>query len=117
MNSHCVMSGAALQEHTYDGMVRAADRRPCARRAGNHRLRVVAMTTAFVAGVAINSDGALQGPSDPLRIDIHAPAELRHWVREIGRPADQLKQAVNAVGPLAADVRAFLKRRSLYRLR
>jgi len=75
------------------------------------------MTTTFLSGIAIENDGALQGPTDPLRIDIHAPAELRHWVREIGRPADQLKQAVNAVGPLAVDVRAFLKRRSLYRLR
>ena len=111
------MSGAALQEHRYDGLVRTADRRACARRIGDHRLRAIPLTSAFVAGDAINSDGALQGPSDPLRIDIHAPAELRHWVREIGRPADQLKQAVNAVGPLAADVRAFLKRRSLYRLR
>jgi hypothetical protein len=116
MNSQWVMYGAALQEHVDDDLVRTADRRPCARAARHHRLRIVPMT-AFITGAAINSDGALRGPSDPLRIDIHAPAELRHWVREIGRPADQLKQAVNAVGPLAADVRAFLKRRSLYRLR
>jgi hypothetical protein len=110
------MSGVALQERSH-GLVRAADRRACDRRIRHHRLRVIPMTSALVAGDAIQSDGALQGPADPLRIDIHAPAEMRHWVREIGRPADQLKQAVNAVGPLAADVRAFLKRRSLYRLR
>jgi hypothetical protein len=59
-------------------------------------------------------DGTLSGPADPSRIDIHAPAEMRHWVREIGRPAQQLTHAVGVVGPLVADVRAFLQRRTLY---
>ena len=62
-------------------------------------------------------DGRLQGPADGARIDIHAPAELRHWVREFGRPAIQLIEAVNAVGPLVADVRIHLQKRALYRLR
>jgi hypothetical protein len=62
-------------------------------------------------------DGTLPGPADPSRIDIHAAAEMRHWVREIGRPAQQLRHAVAVVGPLVADVRAFLQRRTLYGLR
>jgi hypothetical protein len=62
-------------------------------------------------------DGSLPGPADPTRIDIHAAAEMRHWVREIGRPAQQLTHAVAVVGPLVADVRAFLQRRTLYGLR
>jgi hypothetical protein len=61
-----------------------------------------------------NNDGRLRGPADPLRIDIHAPAEMRHWSREIGRPAAQLSEAVAAVGPLVSDVRDYLRKNSLY---
>ncbi|MGI8526956.1 MAG: DUF3606 domain-containing protein [Pseudolabrys sp.] len=62
-------------------------------------------------------DGLLRGPADLTRIDVDAAAEMRHWVRELGRPAGQLRDAVSAVGPLVADVRIYLQRRSLYRLR
>ncbi len=72
--------------------------------------------TIFFAGGAAMTDGGLQGPADPACIDVHSAAELRHWVREIGRPATQIKQAVLAVGPRVVDVRAFLQRRGLYRL-
>ena len=61
-----------------------------------------------------SNDGRLRGPADPKRIDIHAPAEMRHWVREIGRPAAKLNEAVNAVGPLLSDVRDYLRKHSLY---
>jgi Protein of unknown function (DUF3606) len=56
----------------------------------------------------------LQGPANPKRIDIHAPAEMRHWVREIGQPATKLHEAINAVGPLVSDVRHYLQNKSLY---
>lgn len=59
-------------------------------------------------------DGRLLGPSDPKRIDIHSPAEMRHWVRELSRPAAKLNEAVKAVGPLVCDVRDYLRTRSLY---
>jgi hypothetical protein len=59
-------------------------------------------------------DARLRGPADSTRIDIHAPAEMRHWAREIGRPAAKLKEAVDAVGPLVADVREYLLKHSLY---
>ena len=62
----------------------------------------------------VSNDGLLRGPADPKRIDIHAPAEMRHWVREIGRPAAKLNEAVNAVGPLVCDVRDYLRKHSLY---
>jgi hypothetical protein len=61
-----------------------------------------------------NNDGQLLGPADPKRIDVHSPAEMRHWVREIGRPAAKLNEAVKAVGPLVSDVREYLRNRSLY---
>jgi Protein of unknown function (DUF3606) len=62
----------------------------------------------------VESSGQLRGPADPKRIDIHSAAEMRHWVREIGRPAAKLNEAVKAVGPLVSDVRDYLRKRSLY---
>jgi hypothetical protein len=59
------------------------------------------------------NDARLLGPADGLRIDVGAPAEMRHWVRELGRPAAQVKAAVQAVGPLVSDVREYLRRRAL----
>ena len=60
-----------------------------------------------------SSDGRLIGPADRVRIDLHASDEMRHWARELGRPAAQLKAAVQVVGPLVSDVREYLKRRAL----
>ena len=69
-------------------------------------------------GVAVvNRDSSLLGPADPARIDVTSSAELRHWVRELGLPAEQIKDAVTAAGPLLADVRDHLRKKSLYRLR
>jgi Protein of unknown function (DUF3606) len=62
----------------------------------------------------VGNDGLLHGPADPKRIDIHAPAEMRHWVRELSRPAAKLNEAVDAVGPLVANVRDYLRKHSLY---
>jgi hypothetical protein len=64
-----------------------------------------------------DNSNVVLGPADPKRIDIHANAEMRHWVREFGRSAIQLKEAVKAVGPLVSDVRAHLQKQSLYKLR
>jgi len=58
-----------------------------------------------------------RAPPTGRAFDVHGPAELRHWVREFGRPAIQLIEAVNTVGPLVADVRIHLQKRALYRLR
>lgn len=95
---------------------RASDCYSGTRRSRNHRNRALAMTSDLVPGPLMKNCSMLQGPVDPLRIVIDAPDDVRHWAREIGRPADQIKQAVRAVGPMVADVREFLQRRSLYRL-
>lgn len=63
---------------------------------------------------AVDNDGRLLGPADAKRIDVSSPAEMRHWVREIGGPAAKLNEAVKAVGPLVSDVRDYLRTRSLY---
>lgn len=68
----------------------------------------------LAAMTIVDNDGRLRGPADPKRIDVHSPAEMRHWVREIGRPAAKLNEAVKAVGPLVSDVRDYLRNRSLY---
>jgi len=62
----------------------------------------------------VDNDGLLQGPANPKRIDIHSPTEMRHWVREIGRPAAKINEAVKAVGPMVCDVRDYLRMHSLY---
>jgi hypothetical protein len=62
----------------------------------------------------VDNDGRLLGPADAKRIDVSSPAEMRHWVREIGGPAAKLNEAVKAVGPLVSDVRNYLRTRSLY---
>jgi Protein of unknown function (DUF3606) len=68
----------------------------------------------LAAMTVIPNDARLLGPADHTRIDVTTPAEMRHWVREFGRPAVQLKAAVAAVGPLVADVREYLQRCRLY---
>jgi len=68
----------------------------------------------LVAMTIVDNDGRLLGPADAKRIDVSSPAEMRHWVREIGRPAAKLNEAVKAVGPLVSDVRDYLRNRSLY---
>ena len=68
----------------------------------------------LAAMTIMDNDGRLLGPADAKRIDVHSPAEMRHWVREIGRPAAKLNEAVKAVGPLVSDVRDYLRTRSLY---
>jgi len=62
----------------------------------------------------VGNDGLLRGPANPNRIDVHSPAEMRHWVRELSRPAAKLNEAIGAVGPLVADVRDYLRKHSLY---
>ena len=66
------------------------------------------------APTANPQDARLLGPTDRARIDVDAPAEMRHWAREFGRPAGQLKAAVQAGGPFVSDVRAYLQKRTLY---
>jgi Protein of unknown function (DUF3606) len=64
----------------------------------------------------VGNDGLLRGPANPnhIHIDVHSPSERRHWVRELSRPAAKLNEAIDAVGPLLADVRDYLRKHSLY---
>lgn len=62
------------------------------------------------------NDARLHGLADRIRIDVDAPTDKRHWVREMGRSAAQIKTAVHEVGPLASDVRKYLQQSALYGL-
>ena len=68
----------------------------------------------FAAMRVVDNDGLLRGPADPKCINIHSPAEMRHWAREIGQSAAKLNEAVRAVGPLVSNVRDYLRKHSLY---
>ena len=49
-----------------------------------------------------------RGPSDRNRIDVNEDYELSYWTKELGVSRDELKSAVQKVGPVAKDVREHL---------
>jgi hypothetical protein len=49
-------------------------------------------------------------PQDAQRVNLQEPYELRAWCRKFGCSEEQLKQAVDAVGVMATDVEAWLKK-------
>ncbi len=53
----------------------------------------------------------LRGPADQSRINVHERHEVTYWTGKYGCTEQQLRDAVTAVGPMAADVEAHLKKR------
>ena len=53
-----------------------------------------------------------RGGRDRARIDVNQDYELRDWSKKFGVSAEQLKEAVQAVGDQADRVEQFLKGRS-----
>jgi hypothetical protein len=49
-----------------------------------------------------------RGQQDRNRIDVHEDYELRYWTKELGVTSDELKSAVQKVGPSAKAVREHL---------
>ena len=49
-------------------------------------------------------------PHDALRVNVNEPYELHAWCRKFRCSEGQLKQAVDAVGVMATDVEAWLKK-------
>ncbi len=54
-------------------------------------------------------DPSLRGRQDRARIDVHQQHELRHWSHKFGVTEDELRKAVEAVGPMADDVERRLR--------
>jgi hypothetical protein len=53
-----------------------------------------------------------RGPQDRQRIDIHQEHELRYWTEKLGVTADELREAVEAVGPMVNDVEQRVRGRT-----
>lgn len=50
------------------------------------------------------------GPADGNRVNVHQDHELDYWTDALECDADTLRAAVDAVGVMADDVRAYLGR-------
>lgn len=50
-------------------------------------------------------------PADPERVNAHDDDEAAYWCGEFDCTADELREAVSAVGVMAADVRMHLSQR------
>jgi hypothetical protein len=46
----------------------------------------------------------IRGQEDRQRIDVHQEHELRYWSEKFGVTPDDLKEAIDAVGPMVEDV-------------
>lgn len=53
-------------------------------------------------------DTSNRGPADAARINVHEKWELDYWTKELGVTPQQLKDAVEKAGVMAADVRKHL---------
>lgn len=53
----------------------------------------------------------LRGPADRSRVNVHEPYELKYWSDKWNVTTEQLRAAVNAVGPMAHNVAAHLDKR------
>jgi hypothetical protein len=56
----------------------------------------------------VADDRNQRGPQDRARINVHEDYELRYWTRAFGVSADELRQAVQAVGVMRDDVARHL---------
>lgn len=56
----------------------------------------------------MSDDKTKVGEGDRDRININQDYEVEYWTKQLNVTADQLRRAVNDVGPMVADVRALL---------
>ena len=49
-------------------------------------------------------------PADPTRVNLNSFVEVNHWCQTLNCTETRLRNAVLAVGPLVADIRAYLMR-------
>ena len=58
----------------------------------------------------MSDDKNKTGPADATRVNVHEDHEVRYWTEKFGCTAAKLKEAVRAVGVMAKDVEAWLKK-------
>jgi hypothetical protein len=56
----------------------------------------------------MSDDRTKRGPQDAARVNVHEKWELDYWTEKLGVTEQQLKDAVQQVGPMAKDVRSHL---------
>jgi hypothetical protein len=54
-------------------------------------------------------DKSKAGPQDAQRVNVNEDYELRDWAKRFGVSKEQLKKAVEKVGPMAKDVERELQ--------
>jgi hypothetical protein len=50
----------------------------------------------------------LTRPRDAQRVNVHQEHELRYWTQKFGVSAEQLREAVEQVGPMVEDVADYI---------
>jgi Protein of unknown function (DUF3606) len=65
----------------------------------------------LLSSSAMADDKSKTGSQDRLRINVHEDYELRDWSKKFGCTHEELKAAVKAVGVMAKDVEAYLKKK------
>ena len=56
----------------------------------------------------MSDDKSKTGKADDIRININQDYERRDWAKKLGVTEEQLRKAVQAVGPMVKDVRRYL---------
>jgi hypothetical protein len=56
-------------------------------------------------------DPNIRGQQDRQRINVNQEHEVRYWSEKLGVTPDELRQAVEAVGPIAEDVEQRVRQR------
>ncbi|HJU22180.1 MAG TPA: DUF3606 domain-containing protein [Casimicrobiaceae bacterium] len=57
----------------------------------------------------------LRGDGDRQRINVDQPYEVKYWSEKLGVSPDELRRAVNDVGPMAGAVEQHLRGRNAKR--
>jgi len=52
----------------------------------------------------------MRPPADPTRVNVQSAVDVNYWCHTLNCTETRLRNAVLAVGPLAADVQAYLNR-------
>lgn len=78
----------------------------CAR----HILAPAVRVAGILTGAAMVDDLKNRGPADRIRVNVNEAWEVTYWCKEFGCTAQQLKDAVRAVGVMADKVRIHLKK-------
>jgi hypothetical protein len=58
----------------------------------------------------MSDDLSNRGPADRSRVNVNESWEVRYWCKEFGCTEEQLREAVKAVGVMAADVRQHFRK-------